>query len=203
MTTTTNDAAEIICTMEAVWTGSDILQITSAVVSIDDIINQIKAIMNTALGEDTARITLQGALSAVHPVMRVPENEGEKMVRTIPCKTVFEDGQYVYTRRFNTRELKKRTRCMGCGGKGHWFRDRERCMKLMDHKTRRERSSKNTVEMPEAAISVVMTTAQRKRCQRVHYHIFSASGSVNVKTDPNPVVDEEPSTSTGGVEDSI
>lgn len=76
--------------------------------------------------------TLDDAIWAIRQVKVGKEEHEVRPVGAMVGKRGFEKGGFMRMTRARTDEMKTRTRCMGCGEKGHWFGDNTRCMKLMD-----------------------------------------------------------------------
>lgn len=86
-------------------------------------------------------------------------------------------------RRDRMEGIKYRTKCMGFGKTGNWFKYRPECTREMDEKMNTKRRKYGNDE-----------DGQKKG----FFRMFSAKGSVS-RPDPNPIIDEGDTTSTGGM----
>lgn len=104
--------------------------------------DNMEDVIKTAEADRGPRITLEDCLCAIRQVNIEPERTEKKLVDSVMGKRGYEDGAYSDVTRNTYDEIKTQMRCMVCGERGLWLRDKPRCMQLVDEKKKRERQER-------------------------------------------------------------
>lgn len=89
-----------------------------------------------------ANISFKDALRAPRQVKIVPESFERDFVGAMNCKRRYEDGKYLNQKRKRNEYINARSKCMGCGENGDWFRGHPKCVRVVDGKKKRERENR-------------------------------------------------------------
>lgn len=134
-----NDILSIIEALEKLLGETSMASVIETIGQMPGVRDRVTGTMISA--NDTGpRIKLEEAISAIRQVKLAVDDSGKRSTGTMSGKRSFDSEQYVEARRIHTNDLKNRTKCLGCGERGHWFRDNLRCMRLMDDRKEQERN---------------------------------------------------------------
>jgi len=81
--------------------------------------------------DDAPTITFSEAVSALK---QIQVQEEPRRVQSMYGKRAAVEGLENVSKKERIEELKTRTKCMGCGKRGHWFKDRPQCIRPMHEK---------------------------------------------------------------------